>query len=233
MTFRDRLLASLRAIRPVLDVPGVLVAGSQVPNLLEPDAASTLVVSQDVDIVVPVASHSQVKAALRNVEGYAASDVEASVWIPADADCLEVNFIGSDPSLREAADSYLLEDDQLPLLVFGLLSHLRPGKQLELADVNVPLPRPAGLLVEKLLTDRSGLKGERDLLVALGLLLVAQPSDLDEIESSFSALQPDEKDAVLSSLGVISLLKPLPQMPDPTTSRETVGRLVERLQGKR
>lgn len=233
MTFRDRLLTSLRAIRPVLDVPGILVGGSQVPNLLEPNAASTLVVSQDVDIVVPVASHAQVKAALGDVEGYAPSAEEASVWIPATDERLEVNFIGSDPSLREAADSYLLEDDRLPLLVFGLLSHLRPGPQLELADVSVPLPRPAGLLVEKLLTDRSGLKGERDLLVALGLLLVAQPSDLDEIETSFSALQPDEKEAVLSSLGVISLLKPLPQMPDPTTSRETVGRLLERLQGKR
>ncbi len=75
--------------------------------------------------MVPVTSHSQVKTALRDVEGYAPSAAEASVWIPADAD------------------------------------------------------------------------------------------------------------AILSSLGVISLLKPLPQMPDPTTSRETVSRLLERLQGNR
>jgi hypothetical protein len=46
--FRDRLLATLRAVQPILDVRGVLVAGSEVPNLLEVDAASTLVVSQDV-----------------------------------------------------------------------------------------------------------------------------------------------------------------------------------------
>lgn len=54
MTFRDRLLGTLRQLQPVLDVPGVLVVGSEVPNLLQPDAASTLVVSQDVDLALPV-----------------------------------------------------------------------------------------------------------------------------------------------------------------------------------
>lgn len=54
MTFRDRLLATLERMKPVLEVPGVMVGGSQVPNLLEPGAESTLVVSQDVDLVVPV-----------------------------------------------------------------------------------------------------------------------------------------------------------------------------------
>jgi hypothetical protein len=42
--FRDRLFATIRAARPVLEVPDVLIVGSEVPNLLEPDAASTLVV---------------------------------------------------------------------------------------------------------------------------------------------------------------------------------------------
>jgi hypothetical protein len=54
VTFRDRLLGTLRQLQPVLDVPGVLVVGSEVPNLLQPDAASTLVVSQDVDLALPV-----------------------------------------------------------------------------------------------------------------------------------------------------------------------------------
>jgi hypothetical protein len=35
VTFRDRLLATLRAVESILEVPGVLVAGSEVPNLLE------------------------------------------------------------------------------------------------------------------------------------------------------------------------------------------------------
>jgi hypothetical protein len=50
VAFRDRLLATIRAARPVLEDPGVLVVGSEVPNLLEPGAAATLVVSQDLDI---------------------------------------------------------------------------------------------------------------------------------------------------------------------------------------
>ena len=34
-TFRERLLATLRAVEAVLEVNGVLVAGSEVPNLLD------------------------------------------------------------------------------------------------------------------------------------------------------------------------------------------------------
>jgi hypothetical protein len=41
MTFRDRLIATIQAARPVLEDPGVLVVGSEVPNLLEPGAAAT------------------------------------------------------------------------------------------------------------------------------------------------------------------------------------------------
>ena len=64
--FRTRLLSTLKAVQNVLNVPGVMVIGSEVPNLLQPDAASTLVVSQDVDIGVPVARLDDVKAALRS-----------------------------------------------------------------------------------------------------------------------------------------------------------------------
>jgi len=61
MTFRDRLLATIGASRAVLEEPGVLVVGSEVPNLLEAGAAATLVVSQDLDIGVPVDCHGAVK----------------------------------------------------------------------------------------------------------------------------------------------------------------------------
>jgi hypothetical protein len=54
MTFRDRLLATINAAAPVIESAGVLIVGSEVPNLLEPGIASTLVVSQDLDIGVPV-----------------------------------------------------------------------------------------------------------------------------------------------------------------------------------
>lgn len=48
-------------------MPGVLVAGSEVPNLLEADAAATLVVSQDVDLAIPIALHEEVKARLHQI----------------------------------------------------------------------------------------------------------------------------------------------------------------------
>lgn len=32
MRFRERLLASIGAMQPVLDIPGVMVGGSQVPR---------------------------------------------------------------------------------------------------------------------------------------------------------------------------------------------------------
>lgn len=42
VAFRDRLVATIRAARPVLETEGVLVVGSEVPNLLEPGAAAIL-----------------------------------------------------------------------------------------------------------------------------------------------------------------------------------------------
>ncbi len=230
MLFRERLLGSLRAVQPVLDVKGVLVGGSQVPNLLEPEAAATLVVSQDVDLVVPVERHGEVKAALELLRDYSPSSDEPSVWIPRSANLLEVNFIGRDAALTVTAETYVFEDDRLPLLVFGLLSLLEEGSTLELLNLRVPLPRPAGLALEKLLTERGGLKGERDLLVALGLLLTSGATDLDELGAGFRALERGQKDAVLGNLSVLSLMKRLPEMPDPTRARDRVARLVRHLE---
>jgi hypothetical protein len=69
MDFRSRLLATLRRVAPLFEVPGVMVVGSEVPNLLQPGVAATLVVSQDVDIGVPVARHAAVKARLAQAGG--------------------------------------------------------------------------------------------------------------------------------------------------------------------
>ena len=185
MTFRDRLLASLTALRPVLEVEGVLIIGSAVPNLLQHGSASTLVVSQDVDVGVPVSQHAAVKKALTSVEGLEPSPEEPSVWLPTAPGLIEVNFVGMDPSIDDAADTYVLEDDVLPLLVFGQLSLMRPGAVVEVDGARVPLPRAAGVMLEKLLTDRSGEKGERDLLVVLGVLLEAGEDDLQELEDDY------------------------------------------------
>lgn len=131
MTFRDRLIATLRLLRPVLEEPGVLVIGSEVPNLLQADAASTLVVSQDVDVGVPVDRAASVKRRLRQVEGLVPSAEEPSVYVPTAPGLLEANFLGLDSRIREASETYVLEDPELPLMVFGPLGLLRPGPVIE------------------------------------------------------------------------------------------------------
>ena len=117
LDFRSRLLRTLRAVEPILAVQGVLVVGSEVPNLLEPNARSSLVVSQDGDIAVPVASHAAVKARLSQLHGLYPSREEPSVWLPAGDDMIEVNFIGMDPDSDRSGETYVLEDRELPLLV--------------------------------------------------------------------------------------------------------------------
>ena len=104
---------------------------------------------------------------------------------------------------------------------------------LVLTDLRVPLPRPAGLLLEKLLTERSGLKGERDLLVALGLLLVSRSEDIDELASEVESLRDDQRRTVMANLALLSLLRPLSGMPDPTEAREILASLMRRLEALR
>lgn len=227
--FRHRLLATLRRVAPLFEVEGVMVVGSEVPNLLEPGVASTLVVSQDVDIAVPVTSLASVKRRLAAIEGLRPAPEEPSVWVADSAEVLEVNFLGLDRSTRGPGDTYVLEDPDLPLMVFGLLSLLRPGPPVHAEGLTVPVPRPAGLLVEKLATERSGEKGDRDLLVALGLLLVAQEQDLEELEEQYRSLGPELRHTLRSNLATLSLLQPLPSMPDPRPHRNLVAALLDRL----
>jgi hypothetical protein len=156
VTFRDRLLATLERLQPVLMEPGVLIVGSEVPNLLEPHAAATLVVSQAVDVAVPVDRVDAFKTRLRNVRDLVPSEEEPSVYVPTAPDLIEANFLGLDRRIRDAGDTYVLDDPDLPLMMFGPLGLLRPGPIVALGDLRIPLPRVAGLMAEKLLTDRTG-----------------------------------------------------------------------------
>src|SRR5512144_2694198 len=112
VTFRERLIATIRAARPVLESPGVLVVGSEVPNLLEAGAAATLVVSQDLDLGVPVDRHAALKDRLGDLTEFEPSVDEPSVWTPRDEGLLELNFVGIDPA-QDPAEAYVLEDDRL------------------------------------------------------------------------------------------------------------------------
>jgi hypothetical protein len=232
VTFRDRLIETLRAVEPLLEVSGVLVGGSEVPNLLEAGAAATLVVSEDVDLVVPVAAHSEVKSRLDRISRLVPSADEPSVWIPREdeAQLIEVNFIGMDPAIVDPIDTYEKVDDLLPLMVFGPLSLLAPGRMLNVDDLRVPVPRVAGLALEKLVTDRTGEKGDRDLLVVAGLLVSMSPEDLAEVESTYITLPPEMRHQVRSNLAILSLLDARPGMPDPRPQRAAVDALLRRLE---
>lgn len=207
VTFRDRLLATLRAIQPILDVRGVLVAGSEVPNLLEAKAATTLVVSQDVDLAIPIAVHEEVKARLDQITRLVPSSDEPSVWVPRPeaAELIEVNFIGLDPGIVEPMETYEKQDDRLPLMVFGL---------------------------EKLVSDRTGEKGDRDLLVVAGLLAAMTPSDYEQFERVYLGLPIELRHQVRSNLSILSLLEARPGMPDPRAQRPAVDALVRRLEAR-
>jgi hypothetical protein len=231
VSFRDRLLATLRAIAPVFDEPGVMVIGSEVPNLLEESAAASLVVSQDVDVGVTLAAHASVKRLLPELVAFRPHDEEPSVLIPTDSELIEVNFVGIDPD-GEIGDAFVFEDAELPLMVFGALSLLREREPVTAGGIRVPVPRPAGLVLEKLLSDRAGEKGERDLLVALGLLVVSEPSDLSELADQYADLEPELRHQVRSNLTLLSLLEPHPAMPDPRPERARIARLLHVLESR-
>jgi hypothetical protein len=229
VTFRDRLFATLRAVRSVLEEPGVLIVGSEVPNLLQPGAASTLVVSQEVDIGVPVDRRAAVKRRVGVLSRFRPSAEEPSVLVPEADDLLEVNFVGMDPA-QDPGDTYLLEDPQLPLMVFGPLSLVKAGHLIGIDGARLPLPRPAGLILEKLVTDRTGEKGDRDRLVALALLMTASPDDLQELDTTYRGLRPELRHVARSSLTLLSLMAPRPGMPDPRGERARVAELLRRLE---
>ena len=230
VAFRDRLLATVEAMAPVLAIEGVLVAGSEVPNLAQHDLASTLVVSEDLDLAIPIDRHAEVKAALGRVQHFRPSPHEPSVWLPLDETLIEVNFIGVDRANRDPTSLSVLEDSELPLMVFGALSLLVPGRVVEIGEARARLPRPAGLVLEKLLTERSGLKGERDLLVALAMLAVSEPEDLDEVVRRERSLPASLRAEIRRNLTVLALAGPTPGMPDPRTMRDRVAALASRLE---
>lgn len=96
----------------------------------------------------------------------------------------------------------------------------------------MPVPCVAGLLLEKLATERSGEKGDRDLLVALGLLLVAGEADLVEADEQYRSLPAELRHTVRSNLTTLSLLEPRAAMPDPRPHRQLLVALLRRLEGQ-
>jgi hypothetical protein len=103
---------------------------------------------------------------------------------------------------------------------------LTEGAGVDFDGVRVPLPRLPGLLLEKLLTERSGIKGDRDLLVALALLTLATDEDLSELAASYGGLPADHRYAVRANLSTLSLIEPVGGMPDPRPHRAQIAALL-------
>lgn len=74
------------------------------------------------------------------------------------------------------------------------------------------------------------LKGDRDLLVALGLLMEAAADDLAELDSTYRQLSPELRYTVRANLTILSLLAPRSGMPDPRPERARVVDLLRRLE---
>jgi hypothetical protein len=231
-SFRDRLVATLKALRPLLAQDGVLVVGSEVPNLMQPGAASTLVVSQDVDVAIPLSGLEDAKAILRGLNGLVPSAEEPSVFVPSTPDLIEANFLGLDTSISSADETYVHDDPELPLMVFGPLGNLRPGPVVDVDGTRVRLPKPAGLILEKLLTDRTGEKGARDLLVVAGLFVTSTAADLDEFVALARALPMSSLHEIRSNLSVLTLMDKSANMPDPVPLRHALAGVLDRIGGK-
>jgi hypothetical protein len=68
------------------------------------------------------------------------------------------------------------------------------------------------------------------ILVALGVLALSLPGDLDELESLYRRLRGELRHAVRSNLTILSLLAPRSGMPDPQPRRAEVTALLRRLE---
>ncbi len=229
MGTESALLETVKAARSLIEIPDVLVVGSQVPNLMQPTGSDLLVVSRDLDLAVTRQAIPDVKACLPTLTHFAPSSSEPAVLLPKSGNLLEVNLLGLD---RDCERSYIREDPDLPLVFFGSLSLLKTGPRLVIAGVTVQLPECASLLLEKLATERSGRKGDRDLLVAAGLLGLMRQPEIDRFELLATCADEELRYHIVSNLAILSMLPDVEGMPSAAARRQEISDLVRRLGGK-
>jgi hypothetical protein len=87
----------------------------------------------------PSASTARSVSGWADLREFEPSPEEPSVWTPRSPDLLELNFVGVDPA-QDPSEAYILEDDRLPLLVFGALSLLARGAEVEIGGTRLALP---------------------------------------------------------------------------------------------
>jgi CheY-like chemotaxis protein len=128
------------------------------------------------------------------------------------------------------ADFPLLEGHVQRILIVEDSATMRSLIATSLEDLDVPVPRPAGLLLEKLLTERVAEKGVSDLLVVVGLLVVMHDTDLEELEEVYADLLAELRYAVRSNLTVLSLMQGVDGMPDPQPQRARIAAVLARFE---
>lgn len=192
--------------------------------------ASSLVVSEDLDLGIPGHAHGEVEARLSDMSLFAPFDEELSVWLPQADGLLELNFVGLPELGTPLSALYPVEGKRMNMLVFGTLGLLRPGKVLEIDGLRIPMPQRAGGMLEKLVSERSGLKRDRDLLVVLGILMNADEDDVAQLAEAYASLPDELRHSVRGNLTLLSLLQPVPGMPDPLGQRARVHDLLCRLE---
>ena len=115
-------------------------------------------------------------------------------------------------------------------MVFGTLALVTPGAEVEAGGHAGPVASSRGADARETDWRSDRRKGDRDLLVALGLLSLMGPDDLDEFVVQVRRLRPELRHAVHSNLTILSLLEPRAGMPDPTHQRREVSALLGRLE---
>lgn len=185
--FRDKLLATVKALLPALGKDGWIV-GSEVPNLhllARRPRARGLFVSEDVDVAF---SRRATAHRIRRLPGWKAAPQQPSVLLPKDASRhIEINLLRLDPDLPldEAA-----VDREGGFVAFGTLNLLRP-ERIRIGGFYLPVASLASIAVEKLATARSGPKGLRDLEVAFLAIRLLDAEGRKEVAREVRAL-PEE-----------------------------------------
>ncbi|MEW5692344.1 MAG: hypothetical protein AB1765_03500 [Candidatus Hydrogenedentota bacterium] len=205
ISFRTKLLNTLKILKDIL--PHTIIIGSEVPNLIRINKKVDLFVSEDIDVGIPVLKFKIIKSGIKRLlKKYYVSRDEPSILCPKTNELLEINFLGIDKNLDDLDDVYIFRDGLVSFIVFGTLSLIK-GKKVSINGMKVILAEPASLLVEKLLTERSHIKGERDIIVA-GLLLevIDIKKEMKHILAMINALNKDKRYLIQDNLSTLILI---------------------------
>ncbi|MBE7439598.1 MAG: hypothetical protein HS115_14165 [Spirochaetales bacterium] len=196
---------TLRDLRPVADQ--VIVIGSEVPNLSRIHSGADLFVSQDIDLAVPIENLERTDEQIPMLfEHYRQSSDEPSILLPRDDARLEINFLGVDFRSQDLDDISLHRGRHISFLAFGTLTLIKPV-DLTIEKHRFRVAEHRSLFLEKILTERSSIKGERDLYVAaLVFKEIQSPQEIIHMREDILALDSERKFFASDNLASLILM---------------------------